>query len=40
MSDKLSLAFKLEDFMMPELSFSCFTNAAGNVGLYSFGEVS
>jgi hypothetical protein len=39
-SDKLSLAFKLEDFMMPELSFSCFANAAGNVGLYSFGEVS
>jgi hypothetical protein len=39
-ADKLSLAFKLEDFMMPELSFSCFANAAGNVGLYSFGEVS
>jgi hypothetical protein len=39
-SDKLSLAFKLEDFMMPELSFSCFANAAGNVGLYSFGEAS
>jgi hypothetical protein len=39
-SDKLSLSFKLEDFMMPELSFSCFANAAGNVGLYSFGEVS
>jgi hypothetical protein len=39
-SDKLSLAFKLEDFMMPELSFSCFANVAGNVGLYSFGEVS
>jgi hypothetical protein len=39
-SDKLSLAFKLEDFMMPELSFGCFANAAGNVGLYSFGEVS
>jgi hypothetical protein len=38
-SDKLSLAFKLEEFMMPELSFSCFANAAGNVGLYSFGEV-
>lgn len=39
-SDKLSLAFKLEDFMMPELSFGCFANAAGNVGVYSFGEVS
>jgi hypothetical protein len=38
-ADKLSLAFKLEEFMMPELSFSCFANAAGNVGLYSFGEV-
>jgi hypothetical protein len=39
-SDKLSLAFKLEDFMMPELDFSCFANGAGNVGVYSFGEVS
>jgi hypothetical protein len=39
-ADKLSLAFKLEDFMMPELSFSCFANQAGDVGLYSFGEVS
>lgn len=39
-ADKLSLAFKLEDFMLPELSFSCFANAAGNVGLYSFGEQS
>ncbi len=39
-ADKLSFAFKLEDFMLPELSFSCFANAAGNVGLYSFGETS
>jgi hypothetical protein len=39
-SDKLSLGFKLEDFMMPELSFACFANDAGNVGLYSFGEAS
>lgn len=39
-ADKLSLAFKLEDFMLPELSFSCFANQAGNVGLYSFGETS
>jgi hypothetical protein len=39
-ADKLSLAFKLEDFMLPELSFSCFADAAGNIGLYSFGEVS
>jgi hypothetical protein len=39
-ADKLSLAFKLEDFMLPELSFSCFANAGGNVGLYSFGEAS
>lgn len=39
-ADKLSLAFKLEDFMLPELSFSCFANQAGNVGLYSFGESS
>ncbi|HZT51920.1 MAG TPA: hypothetical protein VFA22_08305 [Stellaceae bacterium] len=39
-ADKLSLAFKLEDFMLPELSFSCYADAGGNVGLYSFGEVS
>ena len=39
-SDKLSLAFKLEDFMMPELDFSCFANAGGNIGVYSFGEAS
>ncbi|HUZ71534.1 MAG TPA: hypothetical protein VMU87_00995 [Stellaceae bacterium] len=39
-SDKLSMAFKLEDFMMPEIDFSCFVNAAGQLGLMSFGEVS
>lgn len=39
-ADKLSLAFKLEDFMLPELSFSCFADAAGNVGVWSFGEAS
>lgn len=39
-ADKLSFATKLEDFMLPELSFSCFANPAGNVGLYSFGESS
>ena len=39
-SDKLSMAFKLEDFMMPELDLSCFANGAGQIGLMSFGEVS
>lgn len=37
---KTSFDFKLEDFMMPDLSFSCFANAAGALGLISFGEVS
>ena len=39
-SDDLSTDFKLEDFMLPELSFSCFANAAGSIGLESYGEVS
>ncbi len=39
-SDDLSTDFKLEDFMLPELSFSCFANAAGSIGLGSYGEVS
>lgn len=39
-ADKLNMQFKLEDFMMPEFDFSCFTNSAGNIGQLNFGEVS
>jgi hypothetical protein len=39
-ADKLDTEFKLEDFMMPDFSFSCFANSANSVGLWSFGEVS
>ena len=33
---KLSLAFKLEDFMMPEIDFGFFANASGQVYEYVF----
>lgn len=39
-SSKLSLASKLEDFIMPEIDFSFFANAAGNVYEMVFPEVS
>jgi hypothetical protein len=39
-SSKLSYATKLEDFTIPELDFSVFANAAGNVLDWSFNEVS
>ena len=39
-SSKLSFATKLEDFTIPELDFSIFANAAGNVLQWSFAEVS
>jgi hypothetical protein len=39
-SSKLSFKTKLEDFVMPELDFSCFADAAGNVMTWSFSEVS
>jgi hypothetical protein len=39
-SSKLSYATKLEDFTVPELDFSIFANAAGNVLDWSFSEAS
>jgi hypothetical protein len=39
-SSKLSYATKLEDFTVPELDFSVFANAAGNVLDWSFSEAS
>ena len=39
-ASKLSLATKLEDFVMPEIDFSFFANAAGNVLEYVFPELS
>ncbi|HXS41984.1 MAG TPA: hypothetical protein VN766_17475 [Stellaceae bacterium] len=39
-SSKLTFASKLEDFVIPELDFDIFANAAGNVLQWSFAEVS
>lgn len=39
-SSKLAFASKLEDFMIPEMDFSIFANAAGNVAQWSFAEAS
>jgi hypothetical protein len=39
-SSKLSQAFKLEDFMMPELDFDIFANAAGNIMKVTYADVS
>jgi len=39
-SAKLAFATKLEDFVIPELDFDIFANAAGNVLQWSFAEVS
>jgi hypothetical protein len=39
-SSKLTFATKLEDFVIPELDFDIFANAAGNVLQWSFAEVS
>lgn len=39
-STKLAMAFKLEDFMMPEVDFSIFADASNNIGTASFGEIS
>jgi len=36
---KLALAAKLEDFVMPELDFELFANAAGNLGTLVFGDI-
>jgi hypothetical protein len=37
-SSKISMATKLDDFMIPEMDFEIFANAAGNVANVSFGE--
>ena len=39
-SSKLSLQTKLEDFVIPELDFSCFADATGTVMTWSFAEAS
>jgi len=39
-ASKLTFASKLEDFVIPELDFDIFANAAGNVLQWSFAEVS
>ena len=38
-AEKLSLGTKLEDFVLPELDFQCFANAAGQVCQLNFGDV-
>ena len=38
-ADKLSFGSKLEDFMIPELDFQCYANAAGQVCQINFGDV-
>lgn len=37
-ADKLAFGTKLEDFMVPELDFACFANAAGQVCQLNFGD--
>lgn len=37
-AEKLSFGTKLEDFMVPELDFQCFANAAGQVCQFNFGD--
>jgi hypothetical protein len=37
---KVSMAAKLEDFMMPAFEFSSFVNAAGNIGEFIYPQVS
>src|SRR5260370_12671 len=37
-STKLAIASKLEDFMIPEIDFSCYADAADNVMTWSFGD--
>ena len=39
-ADGLQLASKLEDFIMPELSFECFANNSGQVLNFDFPEIS
>ena len=37
-ASKLSMGFKLEDFMMPELDFEVYANAAGNIMQLNFAD--
>jgi hypothetical protein len=37
-AEKLALGTKLEDFVLPELDFQCFANAAGQVCQLNFGD--
>jgi hypothetical protein len=37
-AEKLAFGTKLEDFVMPELDFQCFANAAGQVCQINFGD--
>jgi hypothetical protein len=37
-AEKLAMSTKLEDFMVPELDFQCFANAAGQVCQINFGD--
>jgi hypothetical protein len=37
-SAKLNLAGKLDDYTIPEFDFSCFADAAGNIGVLTFSE--
>jgi hypothetical protein len=38
-TSKLSLATKIDDFMVPEMDFSLFANPAGNIGMMSVGDL-
>ena len=38
-ASKLGMAFKLEDFLMPEFELSLFANAAGNLGKLYFPQI-
>lgn len=38
MSSKLSIATKLEDFIVPDFDFNAFADAAGNIGTLSLAE--
>jgi hypothetical protein len=39
-SSKLSFATKLDDFTIPEMDFSVYADAGGNIGTWSFAEAS
>jgi hypothetical protein len=38
-ASKLGMAFKLEDFMMPEIDFELFANAGGQLANITFGDL-